>query len=154
MKPKFEFGDIVECVFAGQIEGEPVTVRKRLFVQGVSGYVTTNRLSFTYHVCENDPSQYSESGRVYQKEESELIELEPVVQATERANRKFVAPAVNQIYQCEETKKLMSYIRDAQKQKSVPGYHGTTWGSISSGTVQNDYSALSNAASIFNPSAH
>ncbi len=151
MKPKFEFGDIVECTFTGVIECGVVTVRKRLFVQGVSGYVTTNKLYFTYNVVENDPAQYSENGRVYQKEESELMQLEPVVQETERANRKFVAPAVNQVdrFEANKMQAIQKAFDDAKNANQFYNpWAGTTTG-IGSGIAPNDYHALSNAAKVY-----
>ncbi len=95
MKPKFELGDIVECVFTGVVEGETVTVRKRLFVRCVKMYFNqmTRVVNFAYGVCENDPSKHFDEGRHYDKAESDLIELERVVQEVERNNR-VVKPAV------------------------------------------------------------
>ncbi len=143
MKPKFEFGDIVECCFNGVVEGVPVVVRKRLFVQGSSGYVTdaSKKLCFRYNVCENDVEKYSESGRVYTKEEGELIELEPVVQEVERNNRVFVAPAVNQIDQMQQLQQMFSQAKAAQQ---APNY----WSSASISTSAGNSSALSNVKPI------
>ncbi len=155
-KPKFEFGDIVECCFNGVVEGVPVVVRKRLFVQGVSGYVTNAsiKLSFRYNVCENDVEKHSESGRVYTKEENELFELEPVVQEVERNNRAFVSPAINQIDQMQQLKQIFSKAQKAQQAQnpwtsaglSSGSPSGASWGGSacsSSAVTQAQYSAQS-----------
>lgn len=87
MPQKFQLGDVVECEFVGELEGVRCTVRKRLFVQGVS--LNTNLKApghtFTYTVCERNPLDAVEIGRHYIKNESDLIELEPVVQEIEKA---------------------------------------------------------------------
>lgn len=144
-RPKFNFGDIVECEFSGAIEGVPVTVKKRLFVQGLSGYMSASKLYFNYNVCENDPAQYAEAGRVYQKEERELMELEPLIQEMERTNRKFVAPAVNQIDQMEAVRRAFI---EAQKANQLQN-PWQPWQTASSGTSAGspDYGAgLSNVS--------
>jgi hypothetical protein len=145
-KPKFEFGDIVECCFNGVVEGVPVVVRKRLFVQGVSGYVTNAsiKLSFRYNVCENDVEKHSESGRVYTKEEHELTELEPVVQEVERNNRVFVAPAINQIDQMQQLQQIFSQAKKAQQAHNPWTSAGLSSGSsaASSQAHTTDYSSL------------
>ncbi len=135
MKPKFNIGDIVECPFSGEVEGVPVVVRKRLFVQGVR----LMALNFLYGICENDPMKYSTIGRFYERPEPELIELEPVVQEIERNNRQFIAET-----QLNQHAQILKALQSAQQIAAdpIPNY----WSSA--GTACNglhDYAALSNA---------
>lgn len=89
MKPKFEIGQLVTIEFNGQIEGEPVTVSKRVYISGVRWSRTNDNLGwrFLYSLCETLP-KYPQDGfgkNWSDIEEYRLTTVEPVIEAISNA---------------------------------------------------------------------
>ncbi len=93
MKHKFDLGDVVECRFEGEIAGFPAAITKRLWVVGVrlirgkdiAPGVAVYHTSFLYTLAPINPAQAQNLGKTHDKMESDLVEIEPVVAAIEKA---------------------------------------------------------------------
>ena len=91
---KFQLGQMVERNFTSEIEGIPVTVTKRLWIQSITiqvradwgPYAVGQKWNVIYGLCENDPIERSNVGRKYiSKDGVDLREVEPVIEVIEQA---------------------------------------------------------------------
>ena len=85
IQPKFRIGEVVRVFFDGEVEGVKVKVHRDVFVFEITrSWNDVDGFQFTYGL--GDSERGSGHGRIWSRCESELHEVEPVIQEILKAN--------------------------------------------------------------------